>query len=98
MNLKFQDPDLERLAFDGSFIGKWSPTLVRAYRKRINQILQVPNRHVLYAIKSLRLEKLKGKLKGQHSIRINDQYRLVYRIDKQSGEETVVVLRIEDYH
>jgi len=41
-----------------------------------------------------RLEKLKGKMKDLHSIRINEQWRLVFRWT-EAGPEDVDVL---DYH
>ena len=41
-----------------------------------------------------RLEKLKGKMKDFHSIRINDQWRLVFRWT-EAGPENVDVV---DYH
>jgi len=41
-----------------------------------------------------RLEALRGNLKGYHSIRINDQWRIVFRWD--TGEARRV--RITDYH
>ena len=41
-----------------------------------------------------RLEALKGALKGKHSIRINDQWRIVFRWDDGSVHEVVVT----DYH
>jgi proteic killer suppression protein len=41
-----------------------------------------------------RLEALRGNLKGHHSIRINDQWRIVFRWDM--GEAHGV--RITDYH
>jgi toxin HigB-1 len=40
------------------------------------------------------LEKLKGDLSGKYSIRLNDQYRIVFDFDR--GEATDVV--ISDYH
>jgi len=40
------------------------------------------------------LEKLKGALSGKHSIRINDQFRIVFNFDR--GEASNVV--ITDYH
>ncbi len=40
------------------------------------------------------LEKLKGALSGKHSIRINDQFRIVFEFDR--GEASNVV--ITDYH
>lgn len=41
-----------------------------------------------------RLEALKGDLKGRHSIRINDQWRIVFRWTA-AGAESVM---IADYH
>jgi toxin HigB-1 len=40
------------------------------------------------------LEKLKGALAGKYSIRVNDQFRIVFNFDR--GEATNVV--ITDYH
>ncbi len=97
MDVEFHDSDLERLAFESSFM-KGSPALVRSYRKRINQIIQAPNRQALYAFKSLRLEKLKGKREDQHSMRINDQYRLIIEFRKKNKHEKVIIINIEDYH
>jgi toxin HigB-1 len=43
-----------------------------------------------------RLEALKGSLKGKHSIRINNQWRIVFRwSDADRGAHEVL---IEDYH
>lgn len=41
-----------------------------------------------------RLEKLKGDRVGQHSIRINDQYRICFRWTQQGPSEVEIV----DYH
>lgn len=41
-----------------------------------------------------RLEALKGDLKGKYSIRINDQYRVVFSWGKQGPEQ----VEIMDYH
>lgn len=98
MKLVFQDPDLERLAFDTAFTGGRSQTLVKAYRNRINRLMQSVNRLDLYNLRSNQLEKLKGKRKNQHSIRINKQFRLVLEFVKQEHGETIKVVAIEDYH
>ena len=42
-----------------------------------------------------RLEKLTGDLEGHWSIRINDQYRIVFKWDDKNGAGEV---RILDYH
>ena len=41
-----------------------------------------------------RLEGLKGNLAGKHSIRINDQWRVVFRWQDGAAHE----VRIADYH
>ena len=40
------------------------------------------------------LEALKGRLKGKHSIRINDQYRLVFEFRDGNAYEVEII----DYH
>jgi proteic killer suppression protein len=41
-----------------------------------------------------RLEGLKGKRAGQHSIRINEQYRICFRWEKGYADD----VEITDYH
>lgn len=41
-----------------------------------------------------RLESLRGALAGRHSIRINDQFRIVFRWEEGNAHE----VRIADYH
>lgn len=41
-----------------------------------------------------RLEALKGDLKGLHSIRVNDQWRLVFRWEGNNAHD----VRLTDYH
>jgi proteic killer suppression protein len=41
-----------------------------------------------------RLEALKGDLRGLHSIRVNDQWRLVFRWDGRDAHK----VRLMDYH
>jgi proteic killer suppression protein len=43
---------------------------------------------------SNRLEKLEGNLKGFHSIRINDQWRLIFRWIEGNAHD----VQITDYH
>ena len=41
-----------------------------------------------------KLEKLKGNLKGLYSIRINRQWRIVFKLIRNNAE----IVKIEDYH
>lgn len=46
------------------------------------------------SLPGLRLEKLRGNRAGQHSIRINDQYRVCFRWTEAGAEDVEIV----DYH
>ena len=41
-----------------------------------------------------RLEALRGDRKGEHSIRVNDQYRITFRWENGNAYE----VRVDDYH
>jgi len=78
----------------------------RAARKTCPQTLWLIARRVLDQINRVRelrellippgnnLERLKGNRAGQHSIRINDQYRICFRWEKNHAED----IEITDYH
>ena|SRR6056297_2306693 len=48
----------------------------------------------LQEVRGNRFEKLKGKRKGQYSIRINNQYRICFKWYKESA----VDVEVTDYH
>lgn len=98
MNVEFGDEDLERLARDPHFTAGFSREIVKAFRKRIQYILAAPDERNFYKMKSLHYEKLKGKRKGEISMRLNDQYRLILKTKIEGGNRTIVVKSIEDYH
>lgn len=51
-----------------------------------------------YAMKSLHFEKLKGDRSHQHSMRLNDQWRLILEFERGNDGKVVLVIGIEDYH
>lgn len=98
MKVRFNDPDLDRLERDRQYTGGLDPALVKAYRKRLNFIRQAQDERDLRAWKSLRFEKLKGNRQHQHSIRLNDQWRLVLELEGDGPDKKLVIVKIEDYH
>lgn len=98
MDVRHQDKDLERLETDAKFDGGFGQAVVRGYRKVMQVIRAADNILDLYNMKSLRFEKLEGSKTEERSLRLNQQWRLIVRLDK-SGEVTVVVIQeITDYH
>ena len=48
--------------------------------------------------KKMHFEKLKGKREGQHSIRLNMQWRLVFEIRGGHPCKVIGIIEIVDYH
>jgi proteic killer suppression protein len=72
--------------------------VVRAYRRRMQQVRACSDERDLYAIKSLHFEKLKGNREGQHSIRLNLQWRLILEIRGDHPCKVIGIVEIADYH
>ena len=98
MKVKYANGDLERLVTDIDFTDGRGFQIVRAFRKRIQFIEAAMDERDFYAMKSLRFEKLSGKRAHQHSMRLNDQWRLIVEIEPGVPKNTIVVVSIEDYH
>jgi toxin HigB-1 len=98
MDVTFKDESLGRLETDASFSAGFGGAVVKAYRKRMQQIRAATNERTLYAYRSLHIEKLKGDREGQLSMRLNDQWRLVIELHGDAPRKTVCVIEIVDYH
>jgi toxin HigB-1 len=83
---------------DPEFKGKLPDALVRAFRMRMQAIRAAAHENDLRNLKSLHFEKLKGDRKHQYSMRLNDQYRLIFELEKGDQGNTIVIIGIEDYH
>lgn len=64
----------------------------------MQQIRSAVDERDFYQQKSLHFEKLKGGRSHQHSVRLNDQWRLILEFDGDGSSKTVVIVAIEDYH
>lgn len=100
MKIEIRDTEYRRLAEDADYRGKakWSDSILKSYRNKLKVIDNAGDRRDLYAIKSLRLEQLKGKRKHQHSVRLDRQWRLIIEFKKLDSGEVVAIIKIEDYH
>lgn len=98
MDVRFVNDDLDKLERNKGFDGGFSRAIVTAFRKRMRIIRDAHDERDFYAMKSLHFEKLKGNRSHQHSMRLNDQWRLVLELEVQESGKIVVVISIEDYH
>jgi proteic killer suppression protein len=70
------------------------PNLWSTARRKLDQLNAVTSLEELTIPPGNRLEALKGDRKGQHSIRINQQYRICFTWTQQGASEVEIV----DYH
>jgi toxin HigB-1 len=68
--------------------------VARAAKRKLEAVNAAARLEDLLVPPSNRLEKLKGALRGSYSIRINDQWRVVFRWHDGHAHE----VRIVDYH
>ena len=98
MKVRFEDAALDRLETDAEFTAGFQASIVTAFRRRMQQIRSAPDERTFYALKSLHFEKLRRSKPGDHSMRLNDQWRLIVRFEGEGEKKTVVVVKITDYH
>lgn len=98
MDVAFEDDSLDRLETDAAYDAGFSNAIVKAYRKRMQQIRAAQDERTFYAYRSLHFEKLRGRRDGQYSMRLNDQWRLVLELRGEAPRKTVHVIEIVDYH
>ena len=72
--------------------------IIKTLRKKLVILRAAPDELTLRNWKSLHYEKLKGDKKDQKSIRLNDQWRIVFTLNNDTSPPTITVIDIEDYH
>ena len=89
----FKDKEAEKI-FNGRFSKKLPHDIQRIAERKLILLHRSLNLHDLRVPPSNRLEALKGNRKQQHSIRINNQWRICF----EWREDGVYEVEIIDYH
>ncbi|MCY3683566.1 MAG: type II toxin-antitoxin system RelE/ParE family toxin [Gemmatimonadetes bacterium] len=89
----FKDKEAEKI-FKGRFSKKLPQNIQHIAERKLILLHQSTNLNDLRVPPSNRLEALKGNRRGQHSIRINDQWRICF----EWNEDGVYAVEIVDYH
>jgi proteic killer suppression protein len=93
MIISFRDKATETLYVSGKS-GQFSISVCKIGIRKLSYLNHAKSLDDLRAPPGNRLEKLKGQYAGKYSIRINDQYRIVFRF----FESDVYDVEIVDYH
>lgn len=96
MRFRFASSKLRILYETGA--GKFAPEAVRGFFRVMAIIAEATDARDLYALKGLRFEKLKGDRTGEHSLRLNQQWRLIVRPTQEAPGPVILVIEIVDYH
>ena len=89
----FRDKETE-IVFNRIFSGKLPQKIQKLARRKLVMLDASTELNALRIPPGNRLEELKGNRKGQHSIRINDQWQICFRWEAGDAYE----VEITDYH
>ena len=85
----FRDPEAQRL-FDDEFSKRYR-AIERTARRKLTMLDEAETLQDLAALPGTHLEALTRDRKGQHSIRINDQFRICFTWNDGNAENVEIV-------
>lgn len=97
MKIKFRTSKLEKIA-DWTERDNLHPDLIKKYQRRVQffmnavSLVDISNHPWLY------LEKLDGDRKGQYSVRLNDQRRLIFTVGIEWDIQVIEILEISKHY
>jgi toxin HigB-1 len=97
MRVEF-DGDLEDILTDKAHKLGLPIAVIRAARLKLLKLEMAPDERTIREWKSLNYKKLSGNREGQRSIRINSQYRIVFKLLDDERPPVIRILEIDDTH
>jgi proteic killer suppression protein len=98
MRIVFAHAALALIETDEAGATQLPVAVIKSARRKLTVLRAAIDDRSLRNWKSLRYEKLKGNREVQRSIRINNQFRMVFSLDEETDPPTITILSIEDYH
>ena len=99
MKYRFEDSTLQKMYEDERYVcRRFDHAIHNSFRKVMRIIELAGDIRDLHSMRSLNFEKLHGNRRGQMSLRLNKQFRLIVRIEQAADGQTIVVIEIVDYH
>ncbi len=95
MKIEFEKEYLEELYYTGKTLDKkhrFQPQIIRGYIRCVNRLQYAHTHRDLWETKSLFYKVLKGEKAGTSAVRINDQYRLEFKVE--TGK--VIICKLQD--
>jgi proteic killer suppression protein len=99
MEIKFEDKQkIALIETEDAAKTKFPISVINSCRKKLNALRAAVDERDIRNWKSFHYEKLKGDKDGMRSIRINDQWRLIFKLNDESSPPSITILEIDDYH
>ena len=99
MRIRFEDDDLRRLYEERDFVlPRLGPEIARAFRKKTAYLEAAESETDLRNYKALHYEKLRGGRAGQHSIRLNRQWRLILRLETDAEGRLLIIVEVVNHY
>lgn len=98
MEIEFEDKKLEKVETESAHETKLPPDVIKSARRKLQFLRATTDEKTLMNWKSLRYKTLSGNKKGLRSIRLNDQWRMVFKIETEEDGLKALIVSIEDYH
>ena len=98
MIVKFKDKKLEELYTNMQSRGYkgFSSNLIKPFRKTINKLENSTTIEILKQFKSLDFKSCDYYKTNCYSVRVNDQYRIIFEII--NNQTIIIVIEVIDYH
>lgn len=98
MKVRFDNDDTELVETDQAHRLRLPVEVIQAARRKLRLLREAADERDLYALKSLHYEKLQGDLDGQRSIRLNNKWRLILEVDKETDPIEIVIKEISNHY
>ncbi len=94
MDIEFKDKSLALVETDKATQTRLPISVINSLRRKLVVIRAAPDERTLRNWKSLHYERMEG---NERSIRLNDQYRLIFTLDTECKPNKITILRIWDH-
>lgn len=98
MRIEYADERLARICTPEAHKLGLPISVIRAAQRKLILLEQAPDERTLRNWKSLNYKKLSGEREDQRSIRVNDQYRIVFELLENERPPAIRILEIDDTH
>ena len=100
LHFRFGTKRLKELYYEEKRAQKYPAQVVQSFFEVMAIIAAAPDERDLYAFKSLHFEQLKGARgkRGERSIRLNREYRLIVAVEQDQAGNCMVIIRINKHY